>query len=186
MALTNTQLQTLKAAIAAETDATFSAYRDAGSTGLMAEWLNGVSATDVWRTDAPVAAVLDAVSWDKYTPTDAPDGSATFTNRLLAVQTKQMNLQNMLIGRERIDASRANIRAGLRDAVIALPTGAGGSLTTAGGVGGTTVLGACMRKATRAEKVFATTQATTGTSTAFLLGWEGSISDADVVLALSA
>lgn len=41
MALTTPQLQTLKAAILAETDPTFVEYRTNGQTPLMSEWLNG-------------------------------------------------------------------------------------------------------------------------------------------------
>lgn len=41
MPLTTQQLQTLKAAILAETDPTFVEYRTNGQTPLMSEWLNG-------------------------------------------------------------------------------------------------------------------------------------------------
>ncbi len=39
--LTPAQLATIKAAIAAETEPSFVALRDAGSTGQMAAWFNG-------------------------------------------------------------------------------------------------------------------------------------------------
>lgn len=184
----NAQLLTLKAAIAAETDAEFVGYRTAGSTGLMADWFNQATAPthSVWRTEAPVANLLDAINWALYTPTDAIDSTVTYTNRLLAIQTKQMNLQSMLQGRDRIDCSKATLRLGLRDAVTAVPAGTGGANVNPGGGNGATVLAACTRTATRGEKVFATTSATTGATSAFIVTYEGRVTDADVVLALNA
>lgn len=185
--LTQSQYAQLKTFINAETNPTFVGYRNAGSTGQMAEWLNLYPAADymLWNTRTKVSEILDSISWDKYTPTDVADNTATFTNRILSVQTKQMNLQNMLIGRDSIDASKANIRAGLRDAVIQLPTGASGAATTAGGANGATVLTACTRKATNGEKYFATVSATNGTVSAFLPVVEGKFSNEDVVNALN-
>lgn len=185
MALTTTQLQTLKADIAAQQDPTFIGYRNAGSTGDMANWYNLNSATNVWSTRVAVSSVLDSITWANFTPTDAADNTATYTNRILAVQTKQMNLQNMLVGREFIDASKANIRVGLRDAVIALPTGTAGAATSAGGASGVSVLNACTRLATNGEKVFAVTTATTGTVTANVLDFQGFITNNDVIAALN-
>jgi hypothetical protein len=131
---------------------------------------------NVWSTRAPVSSVYDAINWSNYTPTDAADDTVLYTNRLLAIQTKQMNLQSMLQGRETIDASKANVRAGLRDAVIALPSGAGGTSVSAGGSSGATVMNALLRNATRLEALLSTSQATTGTVTANLLDFEGSVS----------
>lgn len=179
--LTPAQLVTLKAAIAA--DQTLAAQPMSGSgTMAIVEAMNAAASPDfpVWRTECPAAAIFDAITWDKYTPTDAPDGTAVYTNRLLSVQTKQMNLQNMLTGRTSIDMTKANIRAGLRDAVIALPTGASGAATTAGGVSGATVLTACTRLGRRIEKVLTTGSATTGSTTANLMGYEGAVSVDDV------
>ena len=51
MTLTNPQLQTLKAAIAAETDPTFVALRTANDSNGMADWYNGASTFVVWRTN---------------------------------------------------------------------------------------------------------------------------------------
>lgn len=180
--LTAAQYATLKADILANADTNTIPLTNAGSNTITAMY-NAASTTDVWRTDAPVQGIYDAIDWSKYTPVDAPDGTATCTNRLLSIQTKQMNLQSMLQGRSTVDASKANLRAGLRDAVIALPAGAGGALVAAGGVGGVTVLTACTRKATRFEKLFATQTATTGTVTANLLVLEGALSSDDVQIA---
>lgn len=194
--LTNAQLQTLKAAINAETDPEFVAYRDAGSTGLMAQWFNQPSSPEhrVWRTETPVADILDAINWSLYTPSAAVDDATLAdslvasrrTAQLLAIQTKQMNLQSMLQGRERLDCSKATIRSGLRDAVTAVPAGANGGAVNPGGGNGSTVLQACTRNALRGEKVFATASATTGATTAFLLTYQGPVSDFDMTLALNA
>lgn len=140
----------------------------------------------LWASNASVAAISDAIDWTKYTPTDAADASATYTNRILAVQTKQMNLQTMLQGKESVNANKANIRNGLRDAVVQLPTGAGGAMTTSGGTSGVNVLNALTRPALLIEKVLAGAQATTGTVTANLIGYEGGIGYQDVVAARSA
>lgn len=179
MSLTTAQLATLKADILANSDMN---AQPAGNTGAyaIAALYNAASSTDVWRTEAPVSAITDAIDWSKYTPVDAADGTAIFTNRLLVIQTKQMNLQSMIQGRTSVDASKANLRAGLRDAVIALPAGASGAAVAAGGTGGATVLAALVRKATRFEKLFAVTSAQTGTVTANLLALEGNVSSDDV------
>lgn len=179
MSLTPAQKSTILADIQANPDLGSQPMTHAGCVTI-AELYNTVSATDVWKTDASVQDVYDAIDWSKYTPTDAPDSTTVWMNRALAIQTKQMNLQNMLMGRATLNAAKANIRAGLRDAVIALPAGAGGNTVTAGGAGGVTVLTALLRKALRIEKVFATVDATTGPTTAKLLVWEGPISVADI------
>ena len=179
--MTPAQLQLIKTEI--QNDATLnSAPNNSDGADFIARELNKIAVPDflVWRTEAPVGAVYDAISWDKFTPTDAADSTVTYSNRLLAVQTKQMNLQNMLVGRETIDASKTNVRLGLRDAVIALPTGVGGAAVTAGGASGVNVLNALTRKATRVEKVLATGSATSGTVTANLMGFEGAIQYPDV------
>lgn len=177
--LTAQQLQTIKADIAANADMNTLPDNSDGAFEI-ARLYNLPSTTDVWRTDAPTKAIFDAINWSAYTPTDAPDTSALYTNRILSIQTKQMNLQNMLQGRETIDASKANIRAGLRDAVIALPSGTGGAAVTAGGASGATVLAACIRKATRLEKLLSSGPVTTGSTSANLMGFEGSVSYQDI------
>ena len=91
-----------------------------------------------------------------------------------------MNLQLMLQGRESVDASKANVRAGLRDAVVAVPAGPGGAAVAPGGGNGVTVLTACVRDAKRIEDILSTGSATTGTVTAKIMGYEGDISFQDV------
>ena len=144
-------------------------------------------AFSVWRTDAPVNAILDAINWGTYTPSDTialTDPTLTQqVGRLLTIQTKQMNLQLMVQGREVINCSRPNVRGGLRDAVIQVPSGANGAATSPGGANGATVLAQCIRNATEAEKILATaSQAsdTTGATTARVMGFEGNVSPTDV------
>lgn len=188
MNLDSTQLQTLKAAILAETDPAFVPLRTTGQTGAMAAFFNTFPTVGVllWQTRARVNDILDAVTWDKFTPTDAPDGTEMYSNRMLSVQTKQMNLQNMLIGRETIDATKANIRLGLRDAVIQLPTGTGGALVSAGGASGVTVLTALTRPATRGEALYVGAPVATGSVSAAIPVLEGLVSNENVVAALAA
>lgn len=176
--LTSNQLQTLKTAVLSDPAA--AAYRTAGDSYGLKLWLDGASATSVWRTDAPVAAIIDAINWANYTPNDAADSTVIYTNRALLAQTKQMNLQLMLQGRQTLDASKANLRAGLRDAVIQVPTGTAGAMTSPGGAGGATVLNVCVRTATRAEAALAGAPTQTGTVAASALTFEGPV-DSDSV-----
>lgn len=189
MPLSNNQLVALKAAILSETDAEFVQYRTEGSTGLMAQWFNVPASPPhtVWSTNVDVNSVLDAIDFSQYTPNQTPDATSAplFTARLLAIQTKQMNLQNMTLGRDKLNCSRDRVREGLLDAVIDLPSGTNGALRSAAGSGGIRVVNAMTRPATRGEKIFASAQDSTGAVTAFNLGYEGQISDTDVVLALS-
>lgn len=151
----------------------------------IAELFNAQSSPSfmVWSKNVPVQDIYDAIDWSKYTPVDAADPTVLQTNRLLIIQTKQMNLQNMLQGRETIDASKTKIRAGLRDAVIAIPAGASGAAVVAGGASGATVLATCQRNALLIEKILSTTTATTGSTTANLLDYVGQISYQDVHIA---
>lgn len=188
--LTNAQALLIKAEIQA--DGTLNSQPNNGvGDAFIAEALNLLASPNfpVWRTDVPVQDVFNAIDWAVYTPTD-PVTDAQLANalaaerattRLMVIQTKQMNLQNMLMGRITIDASKANIRAGLRDAVIQVPAGAAGANVNPGGTSGNNVLNACVRPATRAEKVLvAQTNISTGGVTANILGFEGEITVQDV------
>lgn len=185
--LTPAQLQTLKAAILADPELN-ALPSDSNGAFAIANLLNLPSnpAQAGWNTQASSAAIIDAIDWRKYTPTDSADNTVTYSNRLLLIQTKQMNLQNIIVGREFIDASKANVRAGLRDAVIALPAGAGGALVSAGGASGATVLAACTRTMTRGEKIFAGADVPTGTVTAKLFTFQGELNLNDVLEARAA
>ena len=151
------------------------------STGMSSTQIDAFIAVAQADLERFIGRVLDTAT---FTQTDAVDGTATQTNRLLAVQTKQMNLQSMLQGRDTVNASKANVRAGLRDAVISLPTGAAGASLSAGGAGGATVLAALTRSATLGEKIPAGAPAQTGPTTATLLQHEGPILYQEVVAAM--
>lgn len=188
--MTPAQLQTLRNAI--DANPVWAAYPNNGDGWFdLALVLNQPAnpTFTVWRTDTPVSSIIDAISFAGYTPNDAVSSSDTdpVLSRkigwLLTIQTKQMNLQLMLQGRDRLNTSPPNVRSGLRDAVIQIPSGAGGANSAPGGVGGTTVLNACTRAATEAEKILAAaSQAsdTTGTVTARVMTWEGTVSPQQV------
>lgn len=153
--MTPAQLDILKAAILADPQLSAQPNNPDGNSAI-ADALNlpAVPAVMGWSTRAPLSGVVDAVNWATFTPADAPDSTVVFTNRLLAIQSKQINLSNILLAcgeGKTLDGSKANVRKGLKDAVTALPAGAGGALVTAGGVGGVNVLNALLRPATRAE-----------------------------------
>jgi hypothetical protein len=175
--LSQAQLATLKAAVLA--DPTANGYRLAGDAYSLKAWCNSPGTVSVWRTEAPVSAILDSINLAAYTPNDVADTTVIYTNRALLAQTKQMNLQLMLQGRDRLDASKANVRASLRDAVIQLPTGVAGALVSAGGASGATTLAACVRLATHAEGAFAAAVQTTGATAAQILTFEGAVDDGD-------
>lgn len=157
MALTPAQLQTLKAAIAAETDPTFVAYRTNGDNGQMAAWYNQASTFIVWRTRVTIGetgAAYNGTEWAGMT-------SANHT-RLTDVA--------MWVS-QGYDASKADIRAMFND----IWSGAGGTTTRAN------LLALWKRAATRGEKLYATgtgTDATPG-----LLVFEGVITTADITAA---
>ena len=186
--MTPAQLTTLRQAI--DANPTWAAIpNNSDGNYALAALLNApaVPTFNVWRTEAPVNAILDAINWGTYTPSDAiASADPTLTQqvgRLLTIQTKQMNLQLMVQGRDVINCSRPNVRGGLRDAVIQVPSGAGGAATSPGGANGATVLAQCIRNATEAEKILATaSQAsdTTGSTTARVMGFEGNVSPQDV------
>jgi hypothetical protein len=138
----------------------------------------------VWNTQSPTRDIADAIDSSKYTPVDAAAENSIGTQRLLMIQTKLMILQNYLIFRETIDASKANIRKSLQDAVIQLPSGVAGVNVSAGGVQGANVLNACIRNSTRLEKLLTTGPQTTGTVTADVMGFIGSTSYPEIQAAL--
>ena len=185
MVLTSAQLATLKASIASNsgTLATAIAQRDGP---VISAFYNAIAspAFSVWRTNVKSQEIFDTITWANFTPNDAADGTAIFTNRLLVIQTKQMNLQNMLIGRDIVDMSKSNIRAGLRDAVISLPAGTGGASVSAAGASAVTLLTVCVRNSTVGEKLFTLGSQTTGTVTADVMGFEGNLSGQNILDAL--
>lgn len=190
MALTTTQYQTLKTYIL--NDVVLNAYpnNEDGDYEIMLK-LNALATPDfmVWNTETQATDVVNAVTWDKYTPTDAVP-----TDTQLNIEVWKARAQASAIKRDNlwaltdvtngfINAAKANIRAALRDAVIALPTGAAGASTTSGGASGVNVLTACTRKARLIEKVLTTGTATTGSVTSDIMGYVGEIQRQDVEIA---
>ena len=185
--MTPTQLTTLHDYIVAKPEFDAIPHNSDGDFAIaLALNLPDASNTQVWNTTTPTDKIFDALTWSNYTPNDAPDGTAIYTNRVLVAQTKQMNLQNMLSGRQTINMAHVQTRAGLRDAVVNLPTGAGGANVQVAGASGVTALTACLRPtlATRFEKLFSAGSSTTGSVTADVLTLEGQVSYQDVQAAL--
>lgn len=137
----------------------------------------------VWKSAVPTQDIFDAVQWDRYTPTDAPDSTAVWLARAVAIRIKQENLQTFMF-RDAIDASKSGIRSGLRDAVIAVPSGASGANVSPGGASGATVLEVCRRLASRVEKLLTTGASQTGNTAADVMGFEGPLTAADFELAM--
>lgn len=132
----------------------------------------------VWRTNIPTQEVFEAITWANLTPNDAADGTQLWLNRAMACQGKQFNLQTILTGRDYIDASKTNLRAGFQDALTQVPSGVGGALRSAGW---TTLQTVMSRKATRLEKLLAT--GTGSQATPATMGFEGSVNYSDITAA---
>lgn len=147
----------------------------------IAAFYNADSGAKAWRTDMPTKNIRAAITLASYTPNDTIDNTATFTNRALLAQTKQMNLQIMLQGLETVDMSLPQARSDLKDAVTQLPTGTAGAMVNDSGPGGLNVLTACTRSATVAEVLLANpaSDATdkTGNVTARILTHQGMLND---------
>jgi hypothetical protein len=170
--MTPSQITTLRAAVFA--DAPAAALLAAGNLPGLLSWCNGASSFVVWRSTTPAADIMDAITWASMTPTDTPDGGPAALQREYRCQGKQLNLQIMLQGRELVPTGRANVRAGLSDALLNVPAGAGGAMLDAGWLGAGKVKAAISRSASNAEKVFAS-----GTGTASAPGLLGEL-DGDV------
>jgi hypothetical protein len=148
--LTPAQCTTLKALAMA--DQTAAALIDAGNDIALADWFNTQTANYIWRSSVPVDEVFDAITWANLTPVDVPDGSAAYTNRALLCQAKQINLQILLQGRERVAAAKAAVRGGLSDALLNVPSGVAGATQSAGWAAVKSVIS---RLGTRAEMALA-------------------------------
>lgn len=184
--LSATQITALRAACFL--DVTCAAFISGANPVGLRGYMNGGSGTAVWRTDAPVTALLDAINWSLYTPSGSVDDGTLGTQltalqrgtQFLAIQTKQINLQLMLQGRTTLDCRPSTLRAGLRDATIQVPSGAGGALTSPGGASGVNILAGCQRTGTRAELMLAAAlqgSDTTGSTTGRVMTWEGQVSE---------
>ncbi len=182
MALTQAQLTTLKTAILAETDAGFVALRQANDEQGMATFYNAPSTFYVWRPITDASSILDAITWANLTPADTADGTTSFTNRALACQAKQLNLQILLQGRDSLATGRTSVRQGLSDALLNVPAGPAGALLDAGWLGAGKVKEAISRLATRCERLFVTGTGSAGVPG--VLGFEGNVSAQDISDAL--
>lgn len=178
--LTTQQLQTLRSAIDAETAPVVVQARTAGNNTDIASFYNGASSFVVWRSTMPASEIQDAIAWANMTPADAPDGSEVGKHRELRCQSKQFNLQNLIVGRDSISVGKSNIRAGLQDALTNIPSGAGGAVQAANWVA---VRTAMQRAANRVEALFATGAGTSATPGSLV--YEGAISREDIIAAFA-
>jgi hypothetical protein len=160
MALTTTQLATLKAAIAAETDAQFVAWRADGNVAGMAIWYNTATnpAFIVWRSSVPSDEYRRVMTWTEV------DALTVGKARIFEWLTGNMSLP--------FDPSNTAVRTGLADAWASNTT------TRA------SLIALSKRTATRAEKLFATG---TGSDAApATMGFEGALVSDDITAALKA
>ena len=154
--LTNAQLQTLKAAIAAETNSAFVGYRTNGQTDLMADWYNQPSSTDAWMYAAQRSTLFEATDVTKF------DG----------LTAGKRDAWRLLLDNTPIDFGRNANRKAVQDIW--------------GNTDSVAVLQALREKATRAQALFGGTSKTTNTVTALDRAFTGSLSGYDISQALSA
>jgi hypothetical protein len=181
--LTPAQLTTLKTAI--NNTPEWAAYPNSGDGWFdLARKLNETASPNfwVWSTNADVAAVRAAIVGANLTPTDAPDGTQQWMNRSLQCQGKQLSLQLFLPFSGTLNASDANLRTTLQDALQGVRSGAGGASQDAGW---TAVRNTLARLATSAEKILADTGTGDGSTRANSanLVFQGSLSTEYIRLA---
>lgn len=157
--LTPEQLTTLKAAILAETNATFVAARTGGNTEAMASWYNAESNTNAWMSSVDDRILFEACDITK------------FDNLQPGKQASQTRMENMA-GRFGLDFKRQKMRKAVQDIW--------------GNADSVAILEALRRKATKGEVVFGGNSATTNTVEALKLNWEGQLSYTDIINALAA
>lgn len=160
MSLSNSQLQTLKAAIAAETDPEFVAYRTAGATGAMADWYNVEKspAQKAWITLQPASDTDDAPDYSTFDSLSA--GKRDSWALFLAYDR---NFTRNKVRKWVVDVWGNAIANSNAEAVLLAAT----------------------RNARRGEVLFGGTLKTTGTVAALDLVFVGLISNDDVVKALA-
>jgi hypothetical protein len=186
MPLNDTQIATLRADL--PTHPELAAWIQSANDQAIADWYNTTATPDfnVFRTNVSIDEVFDAVTWANFTPADAPDATVQWSNRSLACQGKQFNLQTMLSGRTFFSAAKATLRGGLNDATTNLPSGVSGTNRSGGW---TTILPILRRLANRVEKLFGVQTAGVGvvstdplgaTTNPALMTYEGKITAADI------
>lgn len=191
MNLTTALMQTLRDNIIAAADAACVALEADPTSGdlayAVADLYNLTASPDffVWHTKAPIGDILNAIIWTNMTPVDAVPTTPSLAVELYAArsnacQGKQMNLQNLIMGRTTIDASRPNIRTGLQDSLTGYPAGAAGATVAAGWTAVQLILS---RKANRVEKVLAT--GTGSQAVPATMGAEGTLTHNEVLAAMA-
>lgn len=171
-----TQLQTLKAFIIQDPVLSLKPNNSDGHFDIAVE-LNKVASPDffVWATNANTQSIYDSIVWANLTPSQAQDGTQAWANKALLCQGKQFNIQTLLQGRETLNAANTNVRAGLQDALTAIPSKSDGTNQSAGWAN---VHLAMQRKATVIEKIFAV--GTGSSASPAIMQVEGQISTIDV------
>lgn len=160
MALTLAQLQTLKAAILAETNSTFVAHRNNGDTGKMAEWyaVDAAGNQKCWRNDVSQSDLVEATV----------ENLAVYDNLTPGKRDAWSQFQNAApidFNRNKFRSAPGKVWAATeRDAILN---------------------GYCVRNASRGELVFGSADATEGTVTAKKLNWQGVLTFTDIINALA-
>lgn len=157
--LTTAQLITLKAAILAETNATFVALRQQGATGAMADWLNTASATDAWRIDVAARDLDEASDYSAFDAVAAGKRDAWALFMLYAPRDMSRNKNRKVV----TDVWGNAVASSIAESILQAST----------------------EKARRAELVFGGASSTTGTVTATKRNWVGLLSNEDVVTAVN-
>jgi hypothetical protein len=164
MTTTNQQRGALKTAILAETDPTFVALRTSGATGAMADWLNldKSPATKAWRVN------VDPRDSDQATPWVNFDG--------ITPAGKRDSYLHAFMRYPR-DYSLNSVRKWITDVW---------GNATAGSDAEKILTGAGLRNISRAEAILGgNNTATTNNVSALKLGWEGPLTNDDVVQAIN-
>lgn len=160
--LTPAQITQLRAAILAEVDPVFVAFRTQGATGQMAEWLNQASTFVVWKTE---------VSEQEIQRSTSPEATTWSWPAFIARTIQEQNGWARMFAVGTVNPSLANVRQGFADIFSGSTNSAPAQRTH--------LQAMCKRFASRGEKIFATGTGTTAAPG--LLGFEGKITDYDVI-----
>jgi hypothetical protein len=168
MALSTAQLATLRAAILAETDPAFVAWRTDGAQGAMAEFYNAAASPieRAWMSFA-TAKQLDLKS--DYSAFDGlSQGKRDAWSLVLQYAPRDCAVDDLGGGVNSVRKALADIWTGSAPANAAR----------------TAILNAVTRPITKAEKLLGgSATATQSTVTALVLAWEGTITTVDIYLA---
>lgn len=156
MALTNSQNNTLKADILA--NSAVAAYVASGQDNAIKDWYNTDSTTLAWKNAFSADDLFDNTQLTEY----------------IARSNAERQAYDMLLSRGRFNPEKASIRRGIND-IFSGPTNS----TSRGAI-----LTAMTEFATRAEVLFGGNNATTDTVTALKRNWSGKLTDSDIARAL--